>query len=387
MKQRVRLFVTAAATLLMLCACSASIGAEATPGHSSDPVQTEKARVRLETVVSGLDHPWGVAFFPDGRALITERPGRLRMLGKDGRLGNPITGIPPLYTAGQGGLLDVVIDPDFARNQTVFFSFAEPRGDDMNATAVGRGRLDGDALEDVRVIFHQQPAMKSTYHFGSRLVFARDGTLFVTMGDRNVGRDKVQDLGTDIGKIVRIDRDGKPPADNPFLNKAGARPELWSVGHRNVQGAALDPATGELWTNEHGPKGGDELNRTFGGRNYGWPVVTFGLEYSGAKITDRTAAPGMESPVHYWVPSIGPSGLLFYTGSGIPEWRGDVFVGALAAKQLVRLEMSGDRVVHEERLFSDLGERIRDVEQGPDGALYILTDEDAGSLLRVVPAK
>jgi aldose sugar dehydrogenase len=372
-------------TLALLMSGSAA-GFGATPDAPPAADATEQAKVRLETVVGKLEHPWGVAFFPDGRALITERPGRLRILERDGRLGEPISGLPAFYTSGQGGLLDVAIDPDFARSRLVFFSFAEPREDDMNGTAVGRGRLEGNRLEDMRVIFHQQPAMKSTYHFGSRLVFAKDGTLFVTMGDRNIGRDKVQDLGTDIGKIARIDRDGKPPADNPFLNKAGARPELWSVGHRNVQGAALNPETAELWTVEHGPKGGDELNRTLGGRNYGWPMVTYGREYSGAKITDRTEAPGMESPVHHWVPSISPSGLLFYTGNGIPRWRGNLFVGALSAKQLVRLEMSGNRVVHEERLFGNLGHRIRDVEQGPDGALYILTDEDAGSLLRIVPA-
>jgi glucose/arabinose dehydrogenase len=374
----------------LLLLITASCGASA-PGATLSPtasVATERLSVRIETVASGLVRPWGIAFLPDGRALITERPGRLRMLERDGRLGPPITGLPAVYASGQGGLLDVVIDPEFSRNKLVFVSFAEPREGGTNGTAVARGRLSGNALEDVTVIFHQQPAMKSEQHFGSRLVFARDGTLFVTMGDRNKGRDKVQDVATDIGKIVRIDRDGKPPADNPFLQKPGARPELWSVGHRNVQGAALNPATGELWTNEHGPKGGDELNRTLGGRNFGWPLVTYGREYSGAKISDRTEAPGMESPVHYWVPSIATSGLLFYTGDRIPQWRGNVFVGALAAQELVRLEMDGNRVVHEERLLGDaLKQRIRDIEQGPDGALYLLTDEVAGRLLRVVPAE
>jgi aldose sugar dehydrogenase len=295
--------------------------------------------------------------------------------------------VPEVDTTNQGGLLDVAVDPAFTQNQTLFLSFAQPRGDGQNATAVARARLGARGLEDVRVIFQQQPAMASGHHFGSRLVFARDGTLFVTMGDRNIGRDKVQSLDTDIGKIVRIDRDGNAPADNPYRGKPGARPELWSIGHRNVQGAALDPATGELWTNEHGPKGGDELNRTLGGRNYGWPLVTYGVEYSGLKVSDRQEAPGLESPVHYWVPSIATSGLAFYTGAAIPAWKGNVFVGGLASKELVRLEMRDGKVVHEERLFKDaLGRRIRTVVNGPDGALYLLTDEPQGRVLRVVPA-
>jgi glucose/arabinose dehydrogenase len=352
------------------------------------PIATEKAKVRLETVTGGLERPWGLAFLPDGRGLVTEKAGRLRVLDQNGKLGEPLSGVPQVDTNNQGGLLDVAVDPAFAQNQTIFLSFAEPRGNGQNATAVARARLGAKGLEDVRVIFQQQPAMASGHHFGSRLVFARDGTLFVTMGDRNTGRDKVQSLDTDIGKVVRIDRDGNAPADNPYRGKAGARPELWSTGHRNVQGAALDPATGELWTNEHGPRGGDELNRTLGGRNYGWPLVTYGVEYSGLKVSDKQEAPGLESPVHYWVPSIATSGLAFYTGTAIPAWTGNVFVGGLASKELVRLEMRDGKVVHEERLFKDaLGQRIRTVVNGPDGALYLLTDEPEGRVLRVVPAQ
>lgn len=368
--------------VLALAAVAACAVAE-----TAAPITTEKATVRLETVAGGLERPWGLAFLPDGRALVTEKAGRLRIVGTDGKPGEPLAGVPAVDTGNQGGLLDVAVDPAFARNQTIFFSFAQPRGGGQNATAVARARLGAKGLEDVRVIFQQQPAMASGHHFGSRIVIERDGTLFVTMGDRNIGRDKVQSLETDIGKVVRIDRDGNAPADNPYRDKTGARPELWSIGHRNIQGAALDPATGELWTNEHGPKGGDELNRTLGGRNYGWPLVTYGLEYTGQKVSDKQQAPGLESPVHHWVPSIGVSGLAFYTGAAIPAWQGNVFVGGLASKELVRLEMRDGKVVHEERLFKDaLGQRIRTVVNGPDGALYLLTDEPEGRILRVVPS-
>ncbi|MCX7053430.1 MAG: PQQ-dependent sugar dehydrogenase [Proteobacteria bacterium] len=351
-------------------------------------VVTQKARVELTVVTSGLEHPWGIAFLPDGRALVTERPGRLRVLDRNGKAGEPLTGVPAVDAVGQGGLLDVALDPDFARNQRIYLSYAEPRGGGTNGTSVVRAKLGASGLGDVTVIFRQQPAMASRHHFGSRLVFGRDGNLFVTLGDRNSGRDKVQLLDNHIGKVVRIDRDGKAPADNPYLKQAGALPEIWSVGHRNVQGAALDPATGDLWTDEHGPKGGDELNRTLGGRNYGWPLVTYGMEYSGKPISDRTAAPGLESPVHYWVPSIATSGLAFYTGAAIPEWYGNVFVGGLKVGELARLELRDGKVVSEERLFVEaLGKRIRTVVNGPDGALYLLTDEEDGQLIRVTAAK
>jgi aldose sugar dehydrogenase len=376
-------FVTALFLLASASPCVAAVST--TPGHAS--IATERAKVRVETVASKLEHAWGMAFLPDGRALVTERPGRLRIIDRDGNVSEPVQGVPAVHAERQGGLLDVVIDPDFARNQFVYLSYAEPRAEGLNGTAVARGRLTERGFEDAKVIFRQQPSMTGGHHFGSRLVFARDGTLFVTLGDRNIGRDKVQDPGTDIGKVIRIDRDGKPPANNPFVEKAGTRPGIWSLGHRNIQGAALHPATGELWTNEHGPKGGDELNRTLAGRNYGWPLVSHGIEYSGKQISERPDAPGMEAPVHVWVPSIGTSGLVFYTGERIPQWRGNAFVGGLVSKELVRLEMDGNRVVHEERLFgATLKKRVRDVEQGPDGALYLLTDEADGELLRVVPA-
>jgi glucose/arabinose dehydrogenase len=367
----------------LLGCCSITACAAASP----PPIETRKATVRVETVASGLQNPWGLAFLPDGRALVTERPGRLRIVATDGRLSAPLTGVPAVDATGQGGLLDVALDPDFARNGQIYLSFAEPRGDGLNGTSVARAKLDGERLTDVTVIFRQQPAMGGGHHFGSRLVFDRSGYLFVTLGDRNRGRDLVQKTDTDIGKIVRIDRDGRPAPGNPFLGREGVRPEIWSLGHRNVQGAALHPQTGELWTNEHGPRGGDELNRTLGGRNYGWPLVTYGVEYSGLKISDRAEAPGFESPVHHWTPSIGTSGLAFYTADRIAGWRGSVFVGGLASRDLARLELEDGRVVAEERLFKqELGKRIRAVVQGPDGALYLLTDESKGEILRVVCA-
>lgn len=358
------------------------------PGARADEgaIRTERGPVRLVTVARGLEKPWGMAFLPDGRLLVTEKPGRLRIVGADGRVGPALAGMPRVDAAGQGGLLDVALDPEFAANRLVYLSYAEPR-DGGNGTAVARGRLTESGLADVRVIFRQQPTVKSGHHFGSRLVFARDGRLFVTLGERNSERERAQTLDSHIGKVVRIERDGKVPADNPFVGRAGALPEIWSYGHRNVQGAALHPVTGELWTDEHGPRGGDELNRTLAGRNYGWPKVTYGVEYSGAKISDSPTAPGIEPPVHYWVPSIATSGLLFYTGDRFPRWKGNAFVGGLKSEQLSRLELDGNEVVHEEVLLRGVvGERVRDVEQGPDGLIYLLTDEGDGRLLRIEPA-
>jgi glucose/arabinose dehydrogenase len=338
------------------------------------------------TVAEGLEHPWGMAFLPDGRVLVTERPGRLRIVARDGTVGPALDGVPAVDATGQGGLLGIALDPDYASNRLVYLSYAEPR-EGGNGTAVARGRLDEHGLADVEVIFRQQPTVRGGHHFGSRLVFARDGRLFVTLGERNSERARAQTLDSHIGKVVRIERDGSVPADNPFVGRAGAMPEIWSYGHRNVQGAALHPGTGELWTNEHGPKGGDELNRTLAGFNYGWPKVSYGVEYSGATISKSPTAPGIEPPVHYWVPSIATSGLLFYTGDRFPGWRGNAFVGGLKSKQLSRLEMDGNRVVHEEVLLRGvLDQRIRDVAQGPDGLIYLLTDEDNGRLLRIEPA-
>jgi glucose/arabinose dehydrogenase len=365
-------------------ACSSERPTNATAVVST--AATEYGKVRLVTVAAGLEHPWGMAFLPDGRLLVTERPGRLRIVGADGRLGAALEGVPAVAAVLQGGLLDVALDPQFRDNQLVYLSYAEPR-DGGNGTSVARGRLTERGLEGLEVIFRQQPAVDSRHHFGSRLVFDRGGRLFVTMGDRNSERARAQELDTHIGKVVRIERDGKVPPDNPFVGRADAKPEIWSYGHRNVQGAALHPVTGELWTNEHGPKGGDELNRTLAGRNYGWPLVTYGVEYSGRMISESPTAPGIDPPVHYWVPSIATSGLLFYTGDRFPKWRGNAFVGGLASKQVSRLELDGSRVVREEVLFKGmLNQRVRDVEQGPDGCIYLLTDQDDGQLLRIEPA-
>jgi len=373
---------TPIAQSLFLLVLLAGTGACQESGHVPPSGAT---RVTVTPVATGLQHPWGLAFLPDGRMLVTERPGRLRYVSPDGALSEPVAGVPAVHAVNQGGLLDIVLDPGFAANATIYLSYAERGEGDENGTAVARARLSGMRLEDVTVIYRQQPKFASGHHFGSRLVFANDGTLFVTQGDRNKLREAVQDLSTDIGKVVRINADGSIPADNPFAGRAGARPEIWSYGHRNIQGAALHPATGELWTHEHGPRGGDEINVTRAGRNYGWPVITYGREYHGPAIGEGTAKAGMEQPLHYWVPSIGPSGMAFHDGRGYPQWKGQLFVGALAARQLVRLELADDGTVRaEERIAID--ERVRDVRVGPDGALYLLTDEDPGRLLRVVPA-
>ena len=342
--------------------------------------------VRADTVAKGLEHPWGLAFLPDGRMLVTERPGRLRLVDRDGRLSEPLGGVPGVEARGQGGLLDVVIDPRFAENRWVYLSYAEP-GPGGAGTAVARGRLGEGRLEDVRVIYQQQPKVSGGNHFGSRLVFAKDGTLFVTQGDRFAHREKAQDLSVGFGKVVRINPDGSVPRDNPFVGRAEARPEIWSYGHRNVQSAAIDPQTGQLWTVEHGARGGDELNHPEAGKNYGWPVITYGVAYSGAKIGEGTAKPGMEQPVYYWDPVIAPSGMTFYTGDALPGWKGSLLIGSLRPGLLVRLTLTGGRVAAEGRYLADLNERIRDVRQGPDGFVYLLTDSQNGRILRVVPAR
>jgi glucose/arabinose dehydrogenase len=342
--------------------------------------------LRPVTVASGLQHPWGLAFLPDGRLLVTERPGRMRIVGADGRVGEPIRGLPAVAAGGQGGLLDVALHPRFAENGLVYWSYSEPAGDggSGNSTAVARGRLVDNGLQDVRVVFRQQPKFASSAHFGSRLAFARDGRLFVTLGDRFSRRDDAQTLDTHHGKVVRIEDDGAVPADNPFVGRSGALPEIWSYGHRNVQGAAIHPASGELWTHEHGPQGGDEVNVTMAGRNHGWPVITYGREYvTGFRIGEGTSRADVPDPVKLWVPSIAPSGMAFLTSERYPGWKGSLFVGALKARALVRLELDGRRVVREERLLADLGERIRDVRQGPDGWLYVLTDSRDGRVLRL----
>ena len=354
---------------------------------AQDSIETRRAAVRIETVAKGLENPWGLAFLPDGRMLVTERPGRLRVVSARGEPSQPLRGLPQIRGRGQGGLLDVALDPNFAENRFVYLSFAEPR-DGGAATSVARGRLNeaGTGLDRTEVVFRQEPAHTGPNHFGSRLVFDRAGALFVTVGDRYDLRDQAQNLGNHLGKILRIRPEGGPAPGNPFVGQEGKRPEIWSVGHRNVQGAALNPATGELWTAEHGARGGDEINIPRSGRNYGWPVITYGRDYSGAKIGIGTAKEGMEQPIHYWDPSIAPSGMAFYTGDRLPEWRGDVFVGALAGSHVTRLRFEGEKLVEEERLFETLGERIRDVRQGPYGFLYLLTDSEQGRILRVRPA-
>lgn len=385
-------------TTALLCLAGAVSAAMAAPSStpSSAPATTptrypqaatapDAERVRVETVAQGLDHPWALAFLPDGRMLVTERAGRMRLIARDGSLSPPLRGVPEVAARGQGGLLDVVTDPDFARNRTVFFSYAEP-GDGGAGTAVARAVLDGQALTDVKVIFRQVPKVGGSGHFGSRLVFGRDGTLFVTLGDRYTERERAQDLSATLGKVVRITRDGEVPKDNPFAGRKDARPEIWSLGHRNVQGAALNPSTGELWTAEHGARGGDEINRVLAGRNYGWPVITYGVDYSGARIGKGTSAPGMEQPVHYFDPSIAPSGMIFYTGDAFPGWKGDILVGALVKTHLARLQLKDGRVVAEWRYLADRGERIRDVRQGPDGFVYLVTDSDDGKVLRLRPS-
>jgi len=345
-----------------------------------------KAAVRVETVAGGLEHPWALAFLPDGRMLVTERPGHLRIVERDGRISEPLAGVPEVLARGQGGLLDVALDPRFADNRLVYLSYSEPGAGGAAGTAVARGRLGEGRLEDVRVIYQQQPKVRSSLHFGSRLVFARDGTLFVTQGDRGAYRDGAQDLSVGFGKIVRIKPDGSVPRDNPFVGRAGVRPEIWSYGHRNVQSAALHPKTGRLWTVEHGARGGDELNRPEAGKNYGWPVITYGIDYSGATIGEGTAKPGMEQPVYYWDPVIAPSGMTFYTGDAFPDWKGSLLIGSLQPGLLVRLTLEDGKVAREERYLGELRERIRDVRQGPDGLLYLLTDSSDGRILRVRPA-
>lgn len=363
-------------------------------GQTRAPERLTNVAFEVVTVAEGLVSPWSLAFLPSGRMLVTEKPGRLRVVAPDGTLSEPVEGLPAVDPRGQGGLLDVVLDPAFATNQLIYWSYAEPQAEKANNTAVARGRfVDGAAprVENVQVIYRQAPSLVSGGHYGSRLVFGRDGTLFVTQGDRqtNAGRDLVQQMDTLIGKIVRINPDGSIPKDNPFVGKEGVRPEIWSLGHRNVQSAAINPATGELWEVEHGTRGGDELNIARKGLNYGWPDIAYGIEYRGDPIREgQTVRQGTEQPIYYWDPVIAPSGMLFYTGTLFPAWTGSLFIGGLVTTNLVRLDIKGDRVVGEERLLRDLQpkpERIRDVRQGPEGAIYVVTDSPQGRVLKLVP--
>ena len=371
----------------MVTQCKAQQPRQTGSAQPSPQPSSIDGNITVETVAGGLVHPWALAFLPDGRILVTERPGRLRIVDRNGRLSEPVAGVPDIAARGQGGLLDVAIDPNFNENQLVYLSYAEGADDGTSSTAVSRGRLVDGRLENVQRIYSQQPKVQSNGHFGSRLVFSQDGKLFVTQGDRQSGRfrQQAQDLSSGIGKIVRINPDGTIPRDNPFAGRNDARPEIWSYGHRNVQAAALHPETGQLWTVEHGARGGDELNHPEAGKNYGWPIITYGVDYSGSRIGEGTAREGMEQPVYYWDPVIAPSGMVFYTGDRYPGWKGSAFVGSMSPGALVRLTIADGRVTSEERYLGDLNERIRDVQQGPDGLLYLVTDSPQGRVLRVVP--
>ena len=342
--------------------------------------------IKVETVAGGLVHPWALAFLPSGRMLVTERPGRMRIATPDGKLSAPLQNVPQVAAGGQAGLLDVALDRDFARTHTIYFCFNYERGGNA---AVARAELASDEalkLDAVKIIFRAEGPGGSNNH-GCRIAQGADGNLFVTQGDHFQPRDSAQDLATDNGKIIRIAPDGAVPKDNPFVDRKGARPEIWSYGQRNPQGLAFNPTTGKLWEQEHGPRGGDEVNVIEKGRNYGWPVIGYGIDYDGSKIHESTHKAGMEQPLKYWMPSIAPSGMAFYEGSLFPAWKGNLFIGALKAEMLVRLTVDGEKVTGEERLLQGIGERIRDVRAGPDGALYLLTDNNAGRILRLSPVK
>jgi aldose sugar dehydrogenase len=340
---------------------------------------TEAGPIKVETFAEGLSHPWGLAFLSDGRMLVTERPGRLRLVSKDGKLSKPLSGVPEVFAAGQGGLLDVAIDPDFQSNQLVYISYAEPGGGGAS-TVVARGKLGKHGLEDVEVIFRQFPKVDGANHFGSRLAFAPDGKLFITLGER-FKFTPAQDLSNDLGKIVRINPDGSIPEDNPFVGRKEARPEIWSYGHRNAQGAAIHPETGKLWEDEFGPLGGDELNIPQAGADYGWPVVSWGDNYDRSVIPDPPTHPEFADAIYHWNPVISPSGMTFYTGDAIPGWKDNLLIGGLSSKAIVRLTLDGEKVVGEERL--PMGMRIRDVVEAPDGSVFALTDQDDGKILRL----
>jgi glucose/arabinose dehydrogenase len=343
--------------------------------------------LKVETVAGGLSHPWALAFLPDGRMLVTERPGRMRIATLDGKLSSPLQGVPTVAASGQGGLHDVVPDRDFARNKTIYFCFAEPARGGAR-TAMASATLDDGKLADVKVIFHQDGPLSSGNHFGCRIAQTADNNLFLTMGDHFTHRDEAQNLGNHLGKIVRIKPDGSAPDDNPFAGRKDARPEIWSYGHRNSQGAGIHPTSGKLWEHEHGAKGGDEVNIPQAGKNYGWPVISHGVNYNSTPIgSGKAEMPGMEQPIKYWVPSIAPSGMAFYTGDLFPSWKGSLFVSALAGQMLVRLTLDNEKITGEERLLQGIRERIRDVRNAPDGAIYLVTDNSAGRILKVVPAK
>lgn len=404
------LVLAATSSLLVLVAACGANGETAGQAAPGGPVETREANAPAQApafagqtrapgvqtegtlthavVATGLDHPWGFALLPDGDWLVTERPGRMRIVSSTGTVGEPITGLPRVDARGQGGLLDVILSPSFATDRTLFWSYAEPRSGG-NATSVARGVLsaDGASVGDVRVIFRALPIYDGDKHFGSALAFDPAGHLFVTLGERSDApmRPQAQELNSHMGKVVRINADGTVPQDNPFVGQAGALPEIWSLGHRNVQGIATQPGTGAIWTIEHGTRGGDELNRPEAGKNYGWPIIAYGIEYRGAEINEGiTARDGLEQPIYYWDPVIAPGGQTFYSGAMFPGWEGNLLIAGLAGKSLTRLVLEGDRVVGEERLLMSLNERIRDVAVGPDGAVWVITDEEDGKLVRLV---
>lgn len=374
---------------MSLAACAqptASRQPATTPAAQATPAANSELQVQL--IASGLEHPWAVALLPDGRFLVTERPGRLRLIRTDGTVSAPLAGTPAVFAEGQGGLLDVVLDPDFADNRRVWLSYAEPGDGGTAGTAVATATLGDAALTDLAVIYRQVPKVEGGQHFGSRIAFDGKGHVFISQGDRNQ-RPLAQDLEVLQGKLVRLDMEGGFPADNPFAAGPGVRRAVWSYGHRNMQGMAVDPRTGRLWQSEHGPRGGDEINLPRAGRNYGWPIVTHGINYSGLKIPEAEGSekPGMEPPHHVWEKSPALSGMAFYVGHPQSAWNDSLLLGALAGRSLIRLSLEGDRIVGEQRLLEDLGKRIRDVRVGADGNVYVLTDEDDGQLLRLVPPR
>jgi len=342
-------------------------------------IDTETGKIKVETLANGLNHPWGMAFLPDGRILVTERVGQLRIVAEDGTLSGPLAGVPKVFAQGQGGLLDVALDPKFRENKLIYISYAEP-GKDGAGTAVARGHLTDAGLEGVQVIFRQTPKVSGGNHFGGRLVFTSKGRLFITLGER-FQFEPAQDLTNHLGKIVRINPDGSVPEDNPFIGQKDAQPEIWSYGHRNPQGVAIQPVTGKLWESEFGPLGGDELNIIMPGADYGWPIVSWGKHYDGKDIPDPPTHPEFVDAIRHWTPVISPSGITFYTADSIPAWKGDLLIASLSAQAIVRLSLDGETVTGEERI--PMGARIRDVAQGPDGAVYALTDEDNGAVLRL----
>lgn len=376
---------------MRLAVALSALLAVSTVAKAADPVYPSSAgNLSVQTIATGLVHPWSLAFLPDGRMLVTERPGRMRIVSRNGKLSPPVANVPKVFAVSQGGLLDVILDRDFAQNRTIYFSYAEPFNGG-GRTALARARLDdGEVprLVDVKVIYRQHGPASNGNHFGSRIVQASDGNLFVTNGEHFSDRDMAQTFDNHLGKIVRITSDGAAPPDNPFANKPGAKPEIWSYGHRNPQGLAINPIDGKLWEQEHGAMGGDEINIIERGHNYGWPLVSYGKNYGGSPVgTGKATMEGVDDPRWHWTPSIAPSGMAFYTGDLFPAWKGSLFNGALKFQLLSRLELKGDKVVKEERLLQDLHERIRDVRQGPDGALYLLTDNASGRVLRVSPSK